>query len=99
MIVKSEYPSKNNNQTITLLLLSNVVHAIDTLGEFETKEEREFENAENDTEEALANAGEELEDAGDKVKAGAKAVANKITDPDKDLDNEYQKEKMEERMD
>ena len=44
-------------------------------------------------------AGEELEDAGDKVKAGAKAVANKVEDPDKDLDSEYQKEKTEEKMD
>jgi len=42
-------------------------------------------------------AGEELEDAGDKVKAGAKAVANKVEDPDKDLDSEYQKEKIEEK--
>jgi hypothetical protein len=75
------------------------VHIIDTMGEFETKEETEFENAATDTEEALDDAGEELEDAGDKVKAGAKAVANKITDPDKDLDSEYQKEKIEEKMD
>jgi len=28
---------------------------------------------------------EGLENAGDKIKAGAKAVANKIKDPDKDL--------------
>lgn len=76
------------------MLLSNVVHTNDTMGEFETKEEREF-----DTEEALDDAGEELENAGDKVKAGAKAVANKIADPDKDLDSEYQKEKIVEKMD
>ena len=44
-------------------------------------------------------AGEKLEDAGDKVKAGAKAVVNKAEDPDKDLDSEYQKEKIEEKMD
>lgn len=42
-------------------------------------------------------AGEELEDAEDKVKAGAKAVANKLEDPDKDIDSEYQKEKTEEK--
>lgn len=42
-------------------------------------------------------AGEELEDAGDKVKAGAKAVASKVEDPDKDLDSEYEKEKAEEK--
>ena len=44
-------------------------------------------------------AGQELEDARDKVKAGTKAVVNKVEDPDKDLDNEYQKEKIEEKMD
>lgn len=81
------------------MLLSNVVHTNDTMGEFETKEEREFENAKTDTEEALDDAGEELENAGDKVEAGAKAVANKIADPDKDLDSEYQKEKIVEKMD
>jgi hypothetical protein len=43
--------------------------------------------------------GQELEDAGDKVKAGTKAIVNKVEDPDKDLDNEYQKEKTEEKMD
>ena len=47
------------------------MHTNDTMGEFETKEEREFENAKTDTEEVLDDAGEELEDAGDKVKAGA----------------------------
>ncbi|HSA73785.1 MAG TPA: hypothetical protein VLD84_07515 [Nitrososphaeraceae archaeon] len=40
-----------------------------------------------------------MEDAGDKVKAGAEAVANKIADPDRDLESGYQKEKIEERMD
>ena len=35
-------------------------------------------NIKNDTE-------ENLEDVGDKIKAGAKAVANKIKDPSKDL--------------
>lgn len=59
----------------------------------------EFENKETDAEEVLDDAGENLEDAGDKVKAGAKAVANKIADPDKDLETEYNKEKIEEKMD
>ncbi|HEY7108457.1 MAG TPA: hypothetical protein VH415_03420 [Nitrososphaeraceae archaeon] len=36
---------------------------------------------------------EEAEDAFDKLKAGAKAVANKVTDPSKDLDDEYRKER------
>jgi hypothetical protein len=36
---------------------------------------------------------EEVEDTFDKLKAGAKAVAKKVTDPDKDLGEEYEKEK------
>lgn len=69
------------------------------MADYETKEERKLKEAKTDTEEALKDAGEELEDAGDKVQAGAKAVANKVEDPDKDLDSEYQKEKIEEKMD
>ena len=69
--------------------------------DYETKEETEVEveEAKSDVEEGLEDAGEGLEDASDKVQAGAKAVANKVEDPDKDLDNEYQKEKTEEKMD
>jgi hypothetical protein len=36
---------------------------------------------------------DEIEDTFDKLKAGAKAVAKKVTDPDKDLGEEYEKEK------
>ena len=36
---------------------------------------------------------DEIEDTFDKLKAGAKAVAKKVTDPDKDLGAEYEKEK------
>jgi hypothetical protein len=39
----------------------------------------------------------EADDAFDKLKAGAKAVAKKVADPDKDLGNEYQKEKSKEK--
>jgi hypothetical protein len=39
----------------------------------------------------------EAEDAFDKLKAGAKAVAKKVTDPSKDLGDEYDKEKGRER--
>ena len=42
---------------------------------------------------------EDLENAGDKIKAGAKAVANKIKDPDKDIGTEYDKEKLKEKVD
>ena len=36
---------------------------------------------------------DEVEDTFDKLKAGAKAVAKKVTDPSKDLGDEYDKEK------
>jgi hypothetical protein len=35
----------------------------------------------------------------DKIKAGAKAVAKKIEDTDRDLGTEYQKEKIKEKLD
>jgi hypothetical protein len=37
-----------------------------------------------------------LDEAGDKIKAGAKAMANKIDDPDRDMGTEYNKEKLKE---
>ena len=39
---------------------------------------------------------EEAGDAFDKLKAGAKAVAKKVTDPNRDLGIEYEKEKIKE---
>ncbi|HEU5172410.1 MAG TPA: hypothetical protein VFT83_02685 [Nitrososphaeraceae archaeon] len=36
------------------------------------------------------------EGAGDKIKAGVKAVGKKIQDPDRDLETEYEKEKVKE---
>ena len=39
---------------------------------------------------------EEAGDAFDKLKAGAKAVAKKVTDPNRDLGTEYEKEKIKE---
>ena len=36
---------------------------------------------------------DEIEGTFDKLKAGAKAVAKKVTDPGKDLGDEYDKEK------
>jgi hypothetical protein len=46
-----------------------------------------------------SEAERDLEDAGDKIKAGAKAVGNKIKDPDRDLGTEYEAEKIEEKAD
>jgi hypothetical protein len=39
----------------------------------------------------------EAEDAFDKLKAGAKDIVKKVTDPSKDLGDEYDKEKGRER--
>jgi hypothetical protein len=86
------------------------VHTNITMGDYKIKEETEFEVGETDTEEELEDAGdkvkagakateEELEDAGDKVKAGAKAFGKKVADPDRDLESEYQEEKIKEKLD
>ncbi|MGC2440615.1 MAG: hypothetical protein WA390_04280 [Nitrososphaeraceae archaeon] len=84
---------------LLFLLLSNVVHTNITMGEYEIKKETEIEDTKTDTEEVLEDAGEGLEDAGDKVKAGAKAFGKKVADPDKDIESEYEKEKIKEKMD
>jgi len=39
-------------------------------------------------------AEETLDESGDKIKVGAKAVGNKLKDLDRDLDTEYDKEKI-----
>ena len=49
--------------------------------------------------ESKSETEQDLEDTGDKIKAGAKAVANKIKDPDKDLGTRYEKEKIKEKFD
>jgi hypothetical protein len=46
-----------------------------------------------------SEAERDLEDAANKVKAGAKAVANKMDNPDRDLNSEYQKEKLRDNVD
>jgi F0F1-type ATP synthase membrane subunit b/b' len=69
------------------------------MSDYESNEEKEFEETKANSEEVLDDAGEELENAGDKVKAATKAVGNKLADPDRDLDIEYQKEKIKEDLD
>jgi hypothetical protein len=49
------------------LLSSNVVHTNITIGDYKVEKETEYEAGKTVTE-------EELEDAGDKIKAGVKAV-------------------------
>jgi hypothetical protein len=39
-----------------------------------------------------------LEDAGDKIKAGARAMGSKIEDPDRDMGAQYEKKKAEEKL-
>lgn len=46
----------------------------------------------------MNNHKNELENTGDKIKAGAKAVGKKIEDPDRDLEVEYNKEKVKEQI-
>jgi hypothetical protein len=40
----------------------------------------------------------DLQDAGDKMKAGAKAMGAKMEDPDRDMDAQYEKKKTEEKL-
>lgn len=44
-----------------------------------------------------SEARRDAEDAGDKIKAGAKALGKKVENPDKDLGTEYEKEKFKEK--
>jgi hypothetical protein len=61
--------------------------------EFEVKKKVEYKvDRKSETE-------RDLEDAGDKMKAGAKAMGNKLADPDRDLETEYNKEKFKEKLD
>ena len=57
-------------------------------------------NRKDDVQEDVGDTAENVEDsldeAGDKMKAGAKAMASKISDPDRDMGTEYDKEKLKE---
>jgi len=45
-----------------------------------------------------SEADQDIEDAGDKMKAGAKAMGAKLKDPDRDLGAQYEKKKAEEKL-
>jgi hypothetical protein len=45
-----------------------------------------------------SEAERDLEDVGDKMKAGAKAMGTKMEDPDRDLGAQYEKKKAEEKI-
>jgi hypothetical protein len=49
--------------------------------------------------ERKSDTDRDLGDAGDKVKAGAKAMGKKLSDPDRDLETEYNVEKTKEKLD
>ena len=47
-----------------------------------------------DVRDTAEDTGNTLDEAGDKIKAGAKAMGNKLKDPDRDIGTEYNKEKF-----
>lgn len=47
----------------------------------------------------MTDIEKEMKNAGDKMKAGAKAMGNKMKDTDKDMETEYNKEKVKEKLD
>ncbi|MDQ3851666.1 MAG: hypothetical protein M3251_04690 [Thermoproteota archaeon] len=49
--------------------------------------------------EKKTGAEHDIDKAADKVKAGAKAMGKKVTDPDRDLGTEYDVPKAKERLD
>jgi hypothetical protein len=49
---------------------------------------------ERDAKTTADEAKETLDEAGDKIKAEAIVVGNNLKDPDRDLDTEYDKEKI-----
>ena len=48
--------------------------------------------------ELMSSIKDDVEDAGDKLKAAGKAAAKKIEDPDRDTNVEYNKEKFKEKV-
>lgn len=44
-----------------------------------------------------SEAEKDVEDVGDKMKAGARAIGSKMKDPDRDMGTEYEKEKVKEK--
>ena len=73
------------------------------MGEFEVKKETKYEVDTHDDKDNIEDAGDEVgegaEDTKDKLKVGAKAAFNKVKDPDRDLEMEYNKEKIKEKVD
>ena len=53
---------------------------------------------EQDVRDTAGDAEEGFDEAGDKIKAGAKAMGNKIKSPNSDLSAEYREEKLKEEV-
>lgn len=51
-----------------------------------------------DVRDTAEDTGNTLDEAGDKIKAGAKGMGNKLKDPDRDIGTEYNKEKFKEEV-
>ena len=49
--------------------------------------------------ERKSDAADDTESAADKMKAGAKAMGKKVTNPDRDLATEYDVQKVKEKLD
>jgi hypothetical protein len=73
------------------------------MGEHEVKKETKYEVDTHDAKDDVEDAGHDVKegagDVKDKLKAGAKAVFNKAKDPDRDIETEYNKEKVKEKID
>ena len=93
--VDSAYPSQR--YPILQILLIQVISIVAlTITMSEEPINRKY-DVQGDGKDAAEVVADSLDESVDKIKAGAKAVANKIDDPDKDLGTEYNKEKIKEK--
>ena len=76
---------------IILILVINIVALTITMSEEPLNRKDDVQEDVGDTAE---NVEDSLDEAGDKIKAEAIAVGNNLKDPDRDLDTEYDKEKI-----
>jgi hypothetical protein len=63
--------------------------------QYQTGDQQQYQegSVEDETYEAANTVKEDAESTFDKIKAGAKAIGKKVTDPDTSLGEEYNKEK------
>jgi len=77
-----------------LIIVINIVALTITMSEEPINRN---DDVQGDGRDAAEIVGDSLNEGVDKIKAGAKAVAKKIDDPDKDIGTEYNKEKLKEQ--